>query len=137
LRPVAAPAARAEPGRARAPRELGVGDLPAERDLRDLTPHALLEIRPRRRERQVERIALAGEVILDLARAFGERLRLGVLLPVGVGLRRVRLAFEIQAGEAAVLCGGEQRAEGGVDAGVANHGFSFVFSRLFQRCSTA
>ena len=98
-------------GRAGARGELGVGDRLAVRDARDLDPHAPLEVRALGRERQLEASPLAFEILLDLAFAFGERCRGGILLPLARDGGRVAAALEVEAGEGAAGGGGEQRAE--------------------------
>src|SRR5438552_2158332 len=81
--------------RTRALRKLGIADRPAVGNARDLAPHATLELGPRRRDRQVEVVPFAFEVIGDLPRAASQWRTRGIFGPVACRARRMPAAFEI------------------------------------------
>jgi hypothetical protein len=98
-------------GPAGAGRQLGVGDRLAVGDVEQRRPHRLLPRRADRRERQVERAPLAGEVLRELAakRVEDRRGRTGA---------RVAGPRPPQRGERALVVGfGEQVADRRADGG--------------------
>src|SRR3954451_19819775 len=97
-------------------RELAVGDGLAVGDLDERVPHALLELGAARRELQVELLAVAREVLVELGRHVGER---AVVRP-GLGVEAVSVG--VQARQAALVALDEDRADrAGEECGVHAH----------------
>ena len=78
-------------------RELAVGLGLAVRDLAQRLPDAQLELRPRRRERQVELAPVAGEVLAQLLAQLAERG--GVALPGARDGDRPAAGLHVEAAE--------------------------------------
>src|SRR4051794_34400190 len=98
-------------------RELAVGDGLAVGDLDERVPDALLERGAARGELEVEALAVAGEVLVELSRDVGER----AVVRTGLGVEA--MAVGVQAREAALVALDEDRADrAGEECGVHGHG---------------
>ncbi len=100
--------------------ELAVRPGLAERDLAQRGPDALLERRAVQLQRQVEAVATAVEVLLQLPGHLGERLlgRPGQPLAEGGLLRPVPLRLHVEADQPVALGDQGERAVRAVDHGV-------------------
>src|SRR5215470_3462333 len=121
--------------RSRAPRELAVGDRPAEIDRGDRFPHRPLKRRAFGRERSLEAFALAAEVFAQLTLRLAQRRVARIPPPFRPHLRKIFLAVEVDGGKSFVV-GDEQHlpVRAFVEI-VVPHGYSFV--RDCHRCITA
>src|SRR3954451_17644979 len=87
-------------------RELAVGDRLALRDLAQPRPDGALELGAVLGQREVERGAFAGEVLVELALHFGER----AVVRAGAGVQAVAVGVEL--GQAVLVGLDVQRADG-------------------------